>query len=69
PLQQGRAAASLAKMGLEQVDGNKLAGAFDRTYGDRVSMYVSNDLRIGAQRYDGSMGSLRVREMGLASAE
>jgi len=60
PLQQGRAAGALARLGLEQVDAARLAGALERTYGDRVDLYVSNDLRIGAERYDRSMGSLVV---------
>jgi hypothetical protein len=58
PLQQGRAAEAVASLGLEQVDAGRLAGALDRAYGDRMSLYVSNDLRIGADRFESSMGSL-----------
>lgn len=70
-LQQGRATDALRKLGLEQIDATKLARALDRVYGERVALYVSDDLRNGAQRYDGSMGAMRtrVRETGLATAE
>jgi peptidoglycan hydrolase-like protein with peptidoglycan-binding domain len=71
PLQQGRASSTLDELGLEQVDGRKLAGALDRAYTGRMALFVSDDLRVGAQRYESSMGSLGVslREMGLALAE
>lgn len=56
PLSQGRladpkASAELrAKLGLEPIDGAKLANAFDRTYGDKMAIFVSDDLRAGATR-------------------
>jgi len=49
----------LGRLGLGQVDGKDLAGALDRTYGSRASLYLSNDLRIGADRFrTADMGSL-----------
>jgi len=64
PLLQGRSgAATLAKAGLVQADGSRLAGALDRTYGDRAMVYLSDDLRAGASQVrTGDMGHLgRVR--------
>lgn len=62
PLMQGRSGeATLARVGLRQADGTKLASALDRTYGDRSSIYVSDDLRSGASQFRGGeedMGSL-----------
>jgi peptidoglycan hydrolase-like protein with peptidoglycan-binding domain len=58
PLQQGGAPAALDRMGLAQADGVKLAAALDRTYGARMSLYVSDDLRVGAEPYEQGMGSL-----------
>ena len=72
PLQQGRAAEALERNGLAQVDGGKLAGALDRVYGDRMTLYVTDDLRAGATRYDRSMGMREhpsARGIGLALAD
>lgn len=71
PLQQGRAAGAMARLGHEQVDAGKLAAALDRTYGNRMTLYVSNDLRIGAERFERSMGILEELPRGaeLAIAE
>ncbi len=53
PLVQGRGPAALASLGLQQVDGARLATAMDRTFGTRVELYLSDDLRQGASRYHG----------------
>lgn len=62
PLMQGRSGeATLARVGLRQADGTKLASALDRSYGDRSSIYISDDLRSGAVQFRGGekdMGSL-----------
>lgn len=71
PLNQGRAGATVRRLGLEQADAAQLATALDRTYGGRASIYISNDLRIGADRFEPSMGSVGYSTMSreLAFAE
>lgn len=68
PFVQGRGGdnntGALAKLNLEQVDGTQLAKALDRTYGDRAAVYVSNDLRVGADRFTSGMGSLFLEQKG-----
>jgi hypothetical protein len=62
PFVQGRGSSDgrslMATLGIEQVEGNELAKALDRTYGDRTPIYVSDDLRNGARSIRGNMGSL-----------
>jgi hypothetical protein len=58
PLVQGRGEQALASVGLEQLDGADLAAAFDRTYGTRMELFTSDDLRSGAVRYHSGLGSL-----------
>jgi hypothetical protein len=58
PFAADRAGAGLARLGLSQPDGTELAKSLDRTYGDRISLFTSSDLRAGAERFNGSMGSL-----------
>ncbi len=60
PLVQGRTGlAPLRRAGLDQIDGAMLATALDRTYGDRTSVYVSDDLRLGARQVGSEdMGSI-----------
>lgn len=58
PLAQGRAPAALADLGLSQIDATRLADALDRTYGSRIELYTSDDLRHGATRHSGGLGWL-----------
>jgi hypothetical protein len=62
PFVQGRGSSDgrtlMATLGIEQVEGNDLAKALDRTYGDRTPIYVSDDLRAGARSVRGNMGYL-----------
>jgi hypothetical protein len=62
PFVQGRGSSDgrtlLATLGVEQIEGNDLARALDRTYGDRTPIYVSDDLRAGARSVRGNMGYL-----------
>jgi len=62
PLSQGRLAdphtapALRSKLGIATVDGALLANALDRTYGDSMALYVSDDLRTGATRLHPAAG-------------
>jgi hypothetical protein len=63
---------ALASLGLDQIDGAKLARALDRTYGSRASLYLSDDLKVGADRLrnldQGSLAPARTRGARLAYA-
>ncbi|MBS1913506.1 MAG: peptidoglycan-binding protein [Bacteroidetes bacterium] len=54
PFVQGRHGAApagyLGAAGMEQADGGQLAKALDRSFGDRMAIYTSDDLRVGATR-------------------
>ena len=58
PFATERAGAGLARVGLSQPDGGRIAKALDRTYGDRITLFTSSDLRTGAERFTGGMGSV-----------
>jgi hypothetical protein len=58
PFAADRAGAGLARLGLSQPDGTEIAKSLDRTYGDRITLFTSSDLRTGAERFTGAMGSL-----------
>jgi hypothetical protein len=58
PFSSDRAEAGLARLGLSQPNGTSIAKALDRTYGSRITLFTSSDLRAGAERFTGGMGSL-----------
>ena len=58
PFTSDRAEAGLARVGLSQPDGKSIAKALDRSYGNRINLFTSDDLRAGAERFTGGMGSL-----------
>jgi hypothetical protein len=66
PLSQGRfadpqsAPALRRRLGLNQVDGAKLADALDRTYGSSMALYVSDNLRNGATRLHAAAGQRKL---------
>jgi peptidoglycan hydrolase-like protein with peptidoglycan-binding domain len=66
PFVQGRSGADgsslLGRLKLDQIDGAKLATALDRSYGDRASLYLSDDLRLNARsiRSSNDQGSIDV---------
>lgn len=75
PFFQGRAAGVLQKLGLDQIDGAKLAGAFDKSFGEKLNLFISNDLRTGATNFregsdtQGSLDPMRTRSQMFAEAK
>jgi hypothetical protein len=63
---------TLASLGVDQIDGAKLAKALDRTYGGRANLYLSDDLKVGASLLrdinQGSLDPMRTHGSRLAYA-
>lgn len=46
----------LAAVELQQADATKLAAALQRSYGDKIDLYMSDDLEVGAYRLGAALG-------------